>query len=143
MLGTADEIQRNGGDFDPDTGDIDPRRLGLVLLVAALMAVGLGAGIWLTASGERPIADTSIVNVPRLRHDPIVPGRGGPVVAPVAPVAQVPADAPAPPAPPPAPIAPVAPHAVDVPVVIVPGYAGPVDVPDLPAPPDDSTPFND
>lgn len=146
MLGTADEIQRNGGDFDPGTGDIDPRRLGLVLMVAALMAVGLGAGIWLTASGERPIADTSIVNVPRLRHDPIKPGRGAPAVAPVvpvAPVAQVPADAPAPAAPPPAPVVPVAPHAVDVPVVIVPGYAGPADVPDLPAPPDDSAPATD
>ncbi|GAB2564312.1 hypothetical protein [Nocardia heshunensis] len=138
MLGTADEIRR-------DDGDIDPRRLGLVLMAAVLMAIGIGAGVWLTASGERPIADTSIVNVPRLRHDPIAPARlpgvGGPTVAPAAEVPAPPAVVPAGPPP-----APVAPHAVDVPVVIDPNYTGPVDAPvpvDLPAPPEDSAPVAD
>ncbi|MVU75668.1 hypothetical protein GPX89_00225 [Nocardia sp. ET3-3] len=127
-----------------DDGDIDPRRLGLVVLAAVLMTAGVGAGMLLTGSGDRPIADDSIVNVIRPRHD-----RAVPLVHPpnIAPAEQVPVPAepnPAPPAvvnqvPPPAP---AAPHPVEIPVVIGPGDTGPIDAPapppDIPAPQDDS-----
>ncbi|WP_040805326.1 hypothetical protein [Nocardia concava] len=135
MLGTVDEIRR-------DADDIDPRRLGLVVLVAALMAAGVGAGMWLTGSGDRPIADTSIVNVVRPRHDSPAPARRPPEIAPAVQVPATPNPAPAEanPAPPP-PVAPVAPHPVEIPVVIGPDTSGPVDAsPDVPAPPDDSAP---
>lgn len=135
MLGTVDEIRR-------DADDIDPRRLGLVVLVAALMAAGVGAGMWLTGSGDRPIADTSIVNVVRPRHDRPAPARRPPEIAPVvqAPAAPNPAPAEGNPAPPP--VAPVAPHPVEIPVVIGPDISAPVDAPpDAPAPQDDSAPL--
>ncbi|MEU6583072.1 hypothetical protein [Nocardia sp. NPDC046763] len=135
MLGTADEIRR-------DQGDIDPRRLGRVVLAAVLLAMAVGAGIWLTSSGDRPIADTSIVNVPRPRHDRFAPAPHPPNVAPaphppnVAPAEQVPSvPGPAPdPAPPVVIPAPVAPHPVDIPALVGPG-GGPVNPP---APPEDS-----
>ncbi|MFE2994433.1 hypothetical protein ACFXG4_05390 [Nocardia sp. NPDC059246] len=129
MLGTADEIGR-------DHGDIDPRRLGRVILAAVLMAMAVGAGIWLTSSGDRPIADTSIVNVPRPRHDHVAPAPHPPNVAPaprppnVAPAEQVPS-VPGPasdPAPPVVIPAPVAPHPVNIPAPVGPdgGPANPL-----------------
>ncbi|MFE3225377.1 hypothetical protein [Nocardia sp. NPDC059228] len=135
MLGTADEIRR-------DRGDIDPRRLARVVLAAVLMAVAVGAGIWLTSSGDRPIADTSIVNVPRPRHDHFAPAPHPPNVAPAprppnAPPAEQVPSAPgraSDPAPPVVIPAPVAPHPVNIPAPVGPdgGPANP------PAPPEDS-----
>ncbi|APB01162.1 hypothetical protein [Nocardia seriolae] len=148
MLGTVDEIQR-------DPGDLDPRRLALVVLVAALMTTGVGAGMLLTGSGDRPVADGSIVNVVRPRHDHAVPGRRPPDVAPAEQLPAAPAANPAPPAAAVPPPAPVAPHPVDIPIVIGPEPAVPIDVPaaqpasappdvpppsDLAAPQDDSAP---
>ncbi|MFE3054933.1 hypothetical protein [Nocardia sp. NPDC059239] len=126
MLGTADEIGR-------DHGDIDPRRLGRVILAAVLMAMAVGAGIWLTSSGDRPIADTSIVNVPRPRHDHVAPAPHPPNVAPVEQVPSVPGPA-SDPAPPVVIPAPVAPHPVNIPAPVGPdgGPANPL------APPGDS-----
>ncbi|MEC3920621.1 hypothetical protein [Nocardia sp. CDC160] len=132
MLGTADEIRR--ADDERDAGDIDPRGLGLVVLIAALMTAGIGAGLWFTGSGDRPIADTSIVNAVRPRHDPPAQRPPNP-----APAAQVPA-APNPPAPAP-PLVPAAPHAVEIPVVVNPDIPVPdLPMPDQPAPQDDSAP---
>ncbi|MGV9832620.1 hypothetical protein ACWDUL_00210 [Nocardia niigatensis] len=129
MLGTADEIGH-------DHGDIDARRVGRVVLAAVLMAVGVGAGIWLTSSGDRPIADTPIVNVPRLRHDRSAPVPHPPAVAPAQQVP--PATAPTPkPAPTVVIPAPVAPHPVQIPAPVGPG-APPVGAAvNPPVPPDD------
>ncbi|MGW4355806.1 hypothetical protein ACWELJ_27335 [Nocardia sp. NPDC004582] len=139
MLGTADEIQR-------DTGDLDPRRLGQVLLAAVLMAAGVGAGVLITSPAESPIADTSVVNVPRLRHDPHPPAQHPPNIAPagqvpfapgggpVAPNAVPPVPLPAPAAVRPAPVPPGPPRPVDVPVIIA-GEAGPVELPPPPVEP--------
>ncbi|MGW2660596.1 hypothetical protein ACWCW7_06490 [Nocardia tengchongensis] len=142
MLGTADEIQR-------DAGDLDPRRLGQVLLAALLMAGGVGAGILLTSAASSPVADTSIVNVPRLRHDRGAPAQHPPNIAPAGQVPFAPAPHggavplnPVPPGPLPAPAArpaplpPAAPRPVDIPVLVNPG-APPLDVP---APPVDPGP---
>ncbi|WP_433671153.1 hypothetical protein ACQP06_06410 [Nocardia sp. CA-136227] len=136
MLGTADEIRR-------DTGDLDPRRLGQVLLAAVLMAAGVGVGVLITFSAESPVADTSVVNVPRLRHDPHAPAQHPPTIAPAVQVPYAPgvnpaAPNPVPPVPLPAPAAvrpaplpPGPPRPVDVPVVIA-GEAGPVQLPAAP-----------
>ncbi|WP_433564889.1 hypothetical protein ACQP1O_06115 [Nocardia sp. CA-151230] len=126
MLGTADEIGR-------DHGDIDPRRLGRVILAAVLMAMAVGVGIWLTSSGDRPIAGTSIVNVPRPRHDHVAPAPHPPNVAPAEQVPSPPGRTPDP-APPVVIPAPVAPHPVDIPALVGPN-GGPVNPP---APPEDS-----
>ncbi|MTE15918.1 hypothetical protein [Nocardia aurantiaca] len=130
MLGTVDEIRR-------DEGDIDPSGLARVVLAAVLMALGVGAGMWLTASGDRPIADTSIVNVPRPHPDRHPPAPRSPNVAPAQ---QVPSAAP-PAAPIHAPAVPVAPpgratpHPVEIPAPVGPA-TGPVDAPvELAAPP--------
>ncbi|MEU1209579.1 hypothetical protein [Nocardia sp. NPDC005825] len=135
MLGTADDIRR-------DTGDLDPRRLGQVLLAAVLMAAGIGVGVLITSSAEGPVADTSVVNVPRLRHDPHAPAQRPPNIAPAGQVPPAPSQparsqAPNPPvsAPLPTPVwarpttlRPAPPRPVDVPVVIEPG-AAPVEPP--------------
>lgn len=138
MLGTADEIQR-------DTGDLDPRRLGQVLLAAVLMAAGVGVGVLITSSAESPVADTSVVNVPRPRHDRHAPAQHPPNIAPAgqvpfapgpsgnpaAPNSVPPVRLPAPVAVRPAPVPPGPPRPVDVPVVIA-GEAGPVPLPPPP-----------
>ncbi|AYF74319.1 hypothetical protein D7D52_11090 [Nocardia yunnanensis] len=108
MLGT--------GDHGHDDGDLDPRRLAAVLLVAAALAAGVGAGMWITTA-ERPVAETSVVNVPRPRHDRVTPppagatapsARTGPGQSPSEPLGEQP-------------VAPAPPHPVDVPVLEDPG----------------------
>lgn len=47
-----------GGD-----GDIDPRGLGIVLVIAALMALAIGGGMLLTRHDDAPRADTAPVPV--------------------------------------------------------------------------------
>lgn len=126
MLGTVDGIGPR------DDGDINPRRLGAVVLVSGLMMFGIGAGMLLTGTGDRGNdKDVSIVNVPRLRHD-------RPVPPPAAPVAGTPAL----PAVPPQSVVPAPPHPVEIGIAgsepvaphVYPRYVPPAPPPVAPAP---------
>ncbi|MFJ4651418.1 hypothetical protein ACIP5Y_09100 [Nocardia sp. NPDC088792] len=120
MLGNIDQMNLHD-DGDPD-GDIGPRSLGVVAVVAAGLALAVAGGMLLTGTGTHCVADKSIVNVVHPRSDK-------PAVPDVAPAHQVP------PPSAPAAIVPAPPHPVDVQVLIDPNPVAPQVYPTAVAPP--------
>ncbi|WP_067827998.1 hypothetical protein [Nocardia inohanensis] len=123
MLGSVEPERPSG------TGDIDPRSLGVVVLVSGLMVLAVGGGMLLTASGDEgrpasPPAGSESIDEQRVPASRLPAGAADPAsvptgaVVPRSPNGPVGA-APVPTSPPPIPApTPAVPHPVERPVVI-------------------------